>query len=160
MRRPSLVRPQFPRLLPGIALLLSSAGAASALTVDVPVTPAYLREHPKTLALKIARRPDGLLAFTITRTLPQRRYFVARLLIRQEGKLLVDTSIPSYGRKDANSFFFSLAPESLAQAEFELSESFVSGSAEEPILTPGTINYQFRLRDHVPETLARRPNAK
>jgi len=148
------------RLLPGLALLLSFAGAASALTVDVPVTPAYLREHAATLSLKVARRPDGLLAFTIARKLPERRYFVARLRIRREGKTLAETSIPSYGRKDTNSFFFAVAPESFAQAEFELSESTLSGSAEDPVLLPGSINYQFRLRDHVSEDLTRPATAK
>src|SRR5687767_2572773 len=86
MRRPNRFRRRFPHLLAGMALLVSFAGAASALTVDVAVTPAYLREHAKTLSLKVARRPDGLLAFTVARTLPQRRYFVARLLIRREGR--------------------------------------------------------------------------
>lgn len=160
MRHSSPLRRHLSRLLPGVALLLSFTGAASALTVDVPVTPAYLREHAKTLSLKVARQADGLLAFTICRTVPQRRYFVARLLIRRDGKTLAETSLPSYGRKDTNSFFFTVAPETLDQAEFGLSESFVSGSAEEPIPLPGTTNYQFRLRDHVPEGLTRQVEAK
>jgi len=160
MKLPSPFRPHCLRLLPGMALLLSCASAASALTVDVAVTPEYLREHRKTLSLKVARRPDGLLAFTVTRALPERRYFVARLLLRREGKTVVETSIPSYGRKDANSFFFALPPESLAQAEFELGESGVVGPAEDPVPLPGTINYQFRLRDHVPQVLTKRLTVK
>jgi hypothetical protein len=147
-------------VLPGVVLLLSFAGAASALTVDVAVTPAYLREHRKELSLKTARRPDGLLEFTITRTSPERRYFVARLLLRREGKTVVETSIPSYGKKNSNQFFFALAPESLDQAEFELSEAFVGGSAAEPIPLPGTKNLQFRLRDHVTEVLTKRPTGE
>jgi len=160
MRCSRPLRRHFGRLLPGLAALLASAGVASALTFNVPVTPAYLREHAATLSLKVTRRSDGLLAFTIARTSPERRYFVARLLIRREGKTLAETSIPSYGRKDTNSFFFAVAPESLAEAEFELSESSVSGSAEEPIPLPGSINYQFRLRDHVTEDLTRPRNPK
>jgi hypothetical protein len=141
-------------------LLFSVAGAASALTVDVPVTPAYLREHRKELSLKTARRPDGLLEFTITRTLQEPRYFVARLLLRREGKTIVETNIPSYGKKNANQFSFALAPECLNQAEFELSESVVGGSAVEPIPLPGTKNLQFRLREHVSEFLSTPINEK
>jgi hypothetical protein len=156
MRRPSSFRRRLSLLLAGAALLLSFAGAATALTVEVPVTPAYLRDNAKTLSLKVTRRPDGLLAFTVDRTVPDARYFVARLLIRREGKTLAETSIPSWGKKDTNRFFFALAPESLAQAEFELSESFVRGSADEPIALPGTKIFKFQLRDHVPEVLTKR----
>lgn len=153
MRPPAPLRRPLARLLSGLALLLCCAGAASALTVTVTVTPAYLREHAAALSLKVARRPDGLLAFTVARTVPERRYFVARLLVRRGGKALAETSTPSYGTKDTNTFFFALAPESLAEAAFALSEAHLSGAAESPIPLPGTIQYRFRLRDHVPRKL-------
>jgi hypothetical protein len=147
MRRPSMRR-DFLRLPAGIALLLSAAGPGSALTQILEVTPQYLREHAKELSVKVYRREDGLLAFTIGRTVPERRYFVARLLVKRGGKTLAETSIPAYGQKDANSFHFALAPEILAESEFQLDEAH-------PARPRGWIGYQFRLREHVPEELRR-----
>jgi len=146
MTRPSPLRRNFLRLLPGIALLFWAAGPGSALTSIVAVTPDYLRQHTNELSLKVSRRPDGLLAFTIARTVPERRYFRAALVVRREGKTLTETDFRSLGQKDANSFSFALSPETLPESEFRLEET-------SPARPRGWIGYEFRLRDHVPEEL-------
>ena len=153
MRRPYSFRRPFLLHLPGIALLLAAAGPGSALTRIVEVTPEYLREHARELSLTVSRRADGLLAFTIVRTVPGPRYFRARLELKREGKTLAETNIPSYGQEDAGSFRFALSPETLAQSEFQLDEAH-------PDRARGWIGYQFRLRDHLPAELAQPTGAR
>src|SRR3712207_4221473 len=104
-------------------LLVGLAAPGRALTVDQAVTPAYVREHAKEFSVKVTRGRGGRISFTIGRTLPKRRYLVARLVVRQGGKVVAESSTPSYAIKDENLFFFSVAPEALPETEFELSES-------------------------------------
>jgi hypothetical protein len=140
-------------LLLATAAVLGSVPPTLALTVDREVTPAYLREHAKEWGVKVARAQNGLLSFTISRTLPERRYLVARLLVKEKSRTLAESSSPSYARKDENRFFFSISPEHVEESVFELGESFLSGDADHPHPVPGTVNYQFRLREFVPESL-------
>jgi hypothetical protein len=144
MRRPAPFH-RLPFLL--AAILLCAAGPALALTETLEVTPDYLGQHSRELSLKVTRRADGLLEFTIERTVPGQRLFGARLLLKRGGRTLAETSIPSYGRKGANSFSFALSPEMLAESEFELEEADLVGRRE------GRIGYHFRLRDFVPRDL-------
>jgi hypothetical protein len=146
MQRRNLLPPAYRFLLPGIALLLGAAGPSRALTEILLVTPEYLGEHPKELSLQVSRREDGLLAFTIERTVPERRHFTARLLVKREGKTVADTTLPSLGQKDANTFAFAISREMLAESEFRLDES-------SPAHPRTRVGYQFRLREHVPAEL-------
>jgi hypothetical protein len=126
------------------------ATTAQALTVDEPVTAAYVREHAKEVAVKVTRSDAGLLTFTIVRTLPEPKYLVASLTVHHQGKITAESHAPSFGKKGENTFYFSLLPEDLAGSTFELGESFTT-SGDNPFPLPGTINYQFRLSDFVPK---------
>ena len=49
-----------------IAAILSTS--ALALTSEEPVTPAYVREHPKEWSVEVTKGKDGLIHFTISTT--------------------------------------------------------------------------------------------
>lgn len=123
--------------------------AASALTVNIPVTPAYLQEHPKEFSVKVAKDKNGLLAFTVVRTLREPRYLVAHLTVNHGGVLIVESHTPSYGKKHDNTFYFSVSPDDVGECKFELGESFFTEAGGDAVPMPGTSNYQFQLQDFV-----------
>jgi hypothetical protein len=148
-----MTRPRFSRPAAALALaVLCCAPAAQALTVERKVDAAYLREHPREMSVKVVRAENGLLAFTVTRTLTERRYMVARLVVRDRGRVLAESSTPSYAVKDENRFYFSVSADNLGETTFELSESGLGGGAR-PVPIPGTIINQFQLRELVPQKL-------
>lgn len=152
MSRPSTLFTLRVTLL-GASLLVAAPTTTRALTVDQQVTPAYLREHAKEFSLKVARKENGLLGFTLVRTLAQPKYRVARLVVKRDGETVAESSTPSFARNSSNSFYFSLSARDLAGSEFELGESHFVGPDSNPSALPGTINYRFRLRDFVPDEL-------
>jgi hypothetical protein len=131
-----------------LALLLAAIPVA-ALTVERQVTPQYLKAHPQEFSLKAEMREDGLVHFTLKRTLPGPKYLVARLILKQDGKKIADVSTPSFGRKDENSFYVALSPAQLAEAEYSLSESSLGGPLTDPVPLPSTTVYKFNLKDFV-----------
>lgn len=131
------------------SVVLLSANSGSALTVEQQITPEYLKAHPKEFTLKVEKRDDGMLHFTLGRNLTQQKYLIARLVVKQDGKKLADISTPSYGKKGENRFYLALSPAQLSEAEYELSESFLSGPASDPVPIPGTIIYKISLKDFV-----------
>lgn len=143
----------FSATLLSAALLIAVPTATWALTVDQQVTPAYLREHAKEFSLKVTRKENGLLGFTLVRTLSQPKFRVARLVVKRDGETMAESSTPSFARNTSNSFFFSISARDLAGSEFELSESHFVGPDHNPAPLPGSINYRFRLRDFVTEQL-------
>jgi hypothetical protein len=132
-----------------LLLLLAAQFPVSALTFDQQVTPEYLKAHPKDWSLKVEKRDDGMAHFTLRRTLPDRKYVVARLVVKQEGKKVAEVSTPSFGIKGENRFYVALSPAQLAEAEYSLSESFLAGPLTEPAPIPGTVIYTFSLKDFV-----------
>jgi hypothetical protein len=132
------------------AALCALPGAVSALSITFDVTPAYLKEHAKELSLKVSRQENGLVGFKLVRTLPQPRYLIARLVVRRDGEVVTETSIPAYGRAHDNSFYFSVAPRDLAGSEFELGEAHLSGSGADAVPIPGTKTYRFKLSEFAP----------
>ena len=136
-----------------IAAILSTS--ALALTSEEPVTPAYVREHPKEWSVEVTKGKDGLIHFTIKHDVETPQYHVAHLAVYHQGKLMATSDTPLFGKKRGNTFYFSLAAEDIAESKFELSDSALSGSGHDKVPVPGTTVYQFRLLDFVPERLAR-----
>jgi hypothetical protein len=132
-----------------VLFLIIAARPGTALTVEQQVTPEYLKAHSREWSLKVEKGDDGMLHFTLVRTLTQAKYFVNRTVVKQDGKKLADVSTPSFGKKGANSFYLALSPSQVAEAEYELSESFLAGPASDPIPIPGTIIYKISLKDFV-----------
>ncbi|MBV9124497.1 MAG: hypothetical protein JO112_14155 [Planctomycetes bacterium] len=136
----------------GILILFLLATRAPAVVVQVDVTPAYLKEHPKTFSIKVEKK-DGMLQFTIIRHLSRPQYLVASLTVRQGAALVAESHFPSFAREEAAKYYFSLAPEYLADSAFELAErSFqpADGHGQEVPL-PGGIDYEIRLKEFVSE---------
>ncbi len=145
----SYMKRQF--LLLGCFIAATFATTAFALTVNQQVTLAYVREHPKEWSVKVAKGKDNLLDFTIKHDVATRMYHVAHLEVYHNGKLIATSDTPSYGKKQGNTFHFSISAESIAESKFDLSDSSLAGSGEDAVPIPGTIIHQFRLLDFVPE---------
>ena len=135
-------------LLSACLITTASTTTGLALTLELPVTPATVRERPTEFGVKATQGKDGLIHFTIRRTLKEPTYLVAHLTVRHQGKVIATSDTPSFAPKGLNTFFFALAPEDVADSEFVLGES--SMSKEGTIPPPGTTDYKFRLRDFVP----------
>ncbi len=132
-----------------------SSSTALALTINVPVTPAYVREHAKEWSVEVTRGKDGLIQFTIKHDDATPMYHVAHLAVYHEDKLIATSDTPSFGKKRSNAFCLSLAADDLAKSKFELSDSALSGTGDEAVPVVGTTVFQFRLLDFVPQQLAK-----
>ncbi len=124
-----------------------------ALTTEREVTLAYVRDHPKEFSVKVAKGKDGLIDFTITHDVVRPMYHVAHLVVYHQGQLIATSDTPSFGKKQANTFHFSIAAEDIAESKFDLSDSALAGSGDEAVPVPGTIIHQFRLLDFVSKEL-------
>lgn len=131
-----------PLLLAGCLFTAAFPVTGSALTVAQPVTPAYVREHPKEFSVKVSKGKDGLLAFTLVRTLVEPRYLVAHLAVHHGRKLLATSDTPSFARKHDNTFYFSVSAADVGESTFDLSESGFTESGDNPVPMPGGIIYQ------------------
>jgi hypothetical protein len=131
-----------------IAAILSST--ALAVSINVPVTPADVREHPKAWSVEVTKGKDGLIHFTIKHNVETRTYHIAHLAVYHQSKLIATSDTPSFGTKGWNTFYFSLSPEDIAASKFELGECYLGGG---DLPAPGTTGYQFKLPDFVPEQM-------
>lgn len=129
------------------------AATCLGLTIEVDVTAAYVKEHAKEFSVEVSKATSGLLDFKIVHNLPEPKYHVAHLSVYHQGKLIAQSDTPAFGKKNGNTFHFSLAPEILADSQFTLSDSAVGGSGENSVPLPGTVIYKFRLNEFVPEQL-------
>jgi len=129
-----------------------AATTGLALTVELPITPGTLRERPAEFGVKATKDQDGLIHFTIRRTLKVPMYLVAHLTVRHQGKLVVKSDTPSFAVKGHNTFYLSISPDDVAGSEFTLGES---GMSKDGVPVVGTIIYMFRLKDFVPADLLR-----
>ena len=127
------------------------AGNVFGMTVEFAADSAFVREHSKQFSVSVSRGKEGLIDFTIKHNVETPMYHVAHLAIYNRGNLIATSDIPSYGKKQGNTFYFSLAPESVADSKFELSDIAVVGSGEDAVPVPGTAIYKFPLLDFVPE---------
>jgi hypothetical protein len=130
-----------------------------ALTTEHEVTLAYVRDHPKEFSVVVAKAKAGLIDFTIKHDVARPMYHVAHLAIYHQGKLIATSDTPSFGKKQANVFHFSISAEDVAESKFDLSDSALAGSGDDAVPVPGTTVHQFRLLDFVPnEMLNSTPN--
>lgn len=145
-----------------IAAALSTTG--SAMTVVVPVTPADVREHPKEWSVKVAKTENGLIAFTIVRTLSEPKYLAAHLAVHHAGQLIATSDTPVFGKTKGNTFSFSIATEDLGESTFDLNEhglgSMVNGVKVDDIPVVGGNVYQFRLLDFIPADVLKSAQSK
>jgi hypothetical protein len=128
------------------ALIIALAERANALTIEDPLTVAYVREHPDEWSVKAERGENGLVNFTVVRNLKEPRYFVAHLAVHHSGKLIAKSDSPAFGKKKGNTFYFSLLDEDLADSKFDLSESVFQDVGDYGVPEPGTIIHQFPLK--------------
>jgi hypothetical protein len=137
--------------LGAIAATLALADCASAVVVEQQVTPAYVKENPKEFSIKVKKRDDGLIQFTVTRQLSRPQYFVASLAVREGSTLLSESNSPSFIRNDSATYYFAVLPKHLPESTFELSERSFGGDAGQEIPFPGGTDYKIRLKDFAPE---------
>jgi hypothetical protein len=148
-------------LLLGCFITATFFTTAFALTVDEQVTPAYLREHINEFSVKVTKDKNGLLAFTVVHTLSKPMYLIQRLTVHHAGKIIAENSNAFVTHQRENTFYFSLSPEDIAASEFEISHCPGFQETDYGVtVVPGTLNYQFHLRDFVPEELLNHEPAK
>jgi len=139
----------------GCFIAATFSTTVSALTLELKVTPAYVREHPKEWSVKVAREESGLIQFTIVRTLSEPKYLVAHLAVHHAGKLIAKSDTPLFGKKNGNTLYFSISAEDIAESRFDISESGLSSSTvngvKRDIPVVGSNVYQFQLLDFITE---------
>jgi hypothetical protein len=147
-------------LVAAVAGLLTLAGDAPGLTLRMPVTPAYVKDHPKEFTVKAEKRNDGLVHFTITRHLAEQKYLVASLEVREGGTVVLKSDFPAYVSRKTAKYHFSLSPKFLANSHFELRERSLSGKVVDPntgkaegraIPVVGGTNYRIDFADFAPK---------
>ncbi len=145
--------------LPSLAVVafLALSQTGWALTVEKTLDPAYAKEHPGEWSVKVDSAPDGLVKFTVVRSLDAPKYLVAHLAIYHKGKLIATSDSPAYGRKHDNTFYFSVNRDDLAESKFSLSQSELGGSGDDAVPVPGTIIYQLPLSDFLNAATANGP---
>ena len=67
------------------------------------------------------------------------------------GKTIAENHTPLFAKEDENIFFFSVSPKHLAESTFEIGEA----TAKDGVPLPGTKNFQFQIKEFVPEALLR-----
>jgi hypothetical protein len=139
-------------VLAGLTAALITTGAY-ALTINQEVTSEFLRDHPEEFRVKVSPGKHGLVDFRVTRTLSNPMYLVAHLAVHHQGKVIAESHSPAFTRNRENTFYFSLAPDDIADSTFELGESSFAESGGEAIPIVGTTNYQLHLKDFVPPDL-------
>jgi hypothetical protein len=143
------MRPFVPILM--LTIVLALTGEASAWTMDVPMTPAYVKENPQKFSIRAEKRDDGLIHFTITYRVPEPRYLVARIEVRDQGSIVLDSSFPAFVREKTINYYIAVSPRQLFNARFELSESGIDDVNGTPIPWVGGTNYQIHLADFAPK---------
>ena len=136
--------------LTAITVVLAFAAEASAVVIEVPVTPAFLKNNPRAFSIKVKKRDDGRIEFTIVRNLSGPRYLVSSLAIRRSSSLVLESRFPSFVRKGAATYYFTVAPEHVVNSDLQISETYFTGADKNPIPLPGGMHYKIQLRDFAP----------
>ncbi len=124
-----------------------------ALTINVPVTSEYLRDHPQEFNVKVSKGKGGLIDFKMVKTVSEPKYLVAHLLVHHQGRVMAESHSLCFTKNRESTSYFSLLPEDAAESTFELGESSFTESQGQAIPVVGTTNYQFQLKDFVPKDL-------
>ncbi|HEX5470863.1 MAG TPA: hypothetical protein VFW73_03205 [Lacipirellulaceae bacterium] len=129
------------------------------MTSERDITPKYVKTHSNEFSIKVKGNENGTIQFELSHDVTRPMYHVAHLTVVANGKLLVDTSTPSFGKMHGNIFYFSIAREFLAASKFDLTDSALAGPCEDAVPVPGTVINRFRLLDFVPKKLLQ-PSSK
>lgn len=135
-----------------IGVVLGLCASAIGVVIEVPVTPAYLKQEPKSFSIRAESKPDGLVHFTITRPVSSERYVVAELTVRKDSDVVCQSSIPAYVRERSATYYVAIAPQYLPDSTFELSDRTFGGTISNPIPLPGGTDYLIHLKDFAPKT--------
>jgi hypothetical protein len=139
-------------ILMGMSLFTVSRSAFG-LTTEQDITPDYLSSHPDEFSVKVNKEENGLIAFELQHNVSRPMYHVVHLAVMKEGKILADSSTPTFGKMHNNIFYFSISPDGLPESKIDLSDSAFVGSGEQATPVPGTTVHRFRLIDFVPKKL-------
>src|SRR3954454_22834667 len=132
---------------------LSVSNVSSGLTTERDITPKFVTSHPDEFSITVRKDDQGLISFKLTHDVRRPMYHVAHLIVAANGKILAETSTPTFGKMHDNAFHFSVAPDLLPESKFGVSDSSFVGSGENAIPVPGTMINRFRLIDFVPRKL-------
>jgi hypothetical protein len=120
---------------------------ASAVVIEVPVTPASVKEVGSRFSITAENRDDGLIHFTITYRLIAPQYLVAHVEVRDGKTLIVTSDTPSFVREKSATYYVAVSPKHLADSKFDLAERSFGDSAGTPVPMPGGTDYQIRLAE-------------
>jgi len=134
-------------------ILFVGARASFGLTTERDITPDYVNSHPEEFSVKVNKDKNGLVGFKLQHNVSRPMYHVVHLTVMKEGKILADSSTPTFGKMHDNIFYFSVSPDCLPESKFEVSDSAFVGSGENATPVPGTAVHRFRLIDFVPKKL-------
>jgi hypothetical protein len=136
-------------VLIAVLVTLGFAAAASAVVVQQHITPESVRENPKEFSVKVEKKDDGLLHFTVVHKVKAPGYYVSRLTVKHDGKTIAESHTPAFVEESEATYYLVVAPEYAAESEFELSERTFGKSSSQKVPLPGGIDYRMRLRDFV-----------
>jgi hypothetical protein len=142
-----------PLLLSGLVWVIALPSAVFAISRDEEVTAKYMSRHPSEFSIRVTKEKDDAISFEIKHDVPRPMYHVAHLAFYRKGKLIAETSTPLFGKRHDNTFYFSVAPEFLAETKFDLSDGAFADNGEDATPLPGTVTYRFHVLDFVPKTL-------
>ncbi len=121
------------------------------MTWEQIVTPEYVRKYSDDFSVNVTKNKDGLIEFAIKHNVARPAYHIAHLAVYHQGKLIATSNTPMFGKKQDNEFEFALSSEDITGSKFDLSDCALDSTGEVPV--PGTIIYQFKLLDFVPNKL-------
>src|SRR4051812_18033965 len=118
----------------GIAALvtLGFAAAATAIVVEQPITPAAVQES-KEFSVKVEKKDDGLLHFTIVHKVKAPGYYVSRLTVKHDGKTVAESHTPAFVEEPEATYCVVVSPEYVAESEFELAERTFANSGKQKV---------------------------
>jgi hypothetical protein len=138
--------------LPVYAALCLSSSQAFGIIIDADMTPQYVAEHNREFKVEVTKRDDKV-EFQITRIAPKRRFWIAELVIREDGHVIVQCRVapwPQEGRSPKQnqvSYALTVSPDVTSESEFILSEYALGTPGDLPL--PGPKLFHFRLHKFV-----------
>lgn len=144
---------RFVMAVAAFGVIFAVAKEASAITLDVPVTAAFIKENPGKFSIDAKKGDDGLIHFTVTRYLSEPKYLVGHFEVRDgEAAILAKCDFPAFVREKSVKYYFSVSPQHLAGTRFHLGEHGFNTTkeGEPPLPWVGGTEYQIRLSDFLP----------
>jgi hypothetical protein len=130
----------------GLVVVSVLAGRASAVVIQMPVTPASVKEKDSKFSVTAETGKDGLIHFRITYRLPRPQYLVAHFELRDGETAVARTDAPSFAREETATLYIAVSPKQLPGAKFELSEHGFAEAGGQPIPTVGGTIFQIDLQ--------------